>query len=172
MEYSPCKTEKTIVDYLSSENEMKFVGWSETIKYDNGYKKLFSTEVVKFIQNRVMEILTKAYPDNRPIMPTEHVVLNAISTIYKDSRPGIGDIFTRYTIIQNQPRCDPKTIIFRTINTIARHIMNEYDMLLFNKSLTKWTTVLGDFNKDGLRSHAPIKLRERRTQQMMFNMNY
>ena len=33
-----------------------------------------------------------------------------------------------------------------------------------NKKLTIWTTVFGDFNSHGLRSHAPIKLRERKPQ--------
>jgi hypothetical protein len=41
-----------------------------------------------------------------------------------------------------------------------------------NKKLTIWTTVLGDFNEHGLRSYAPIKIRENNINKVRFNMNY
>lgn len=172
MEYASCNYEPTINEYVQSENDLRHVGWTQTILKNNGYKMLYSQGTVEFIQKRVMEILSKKFPNYRPIMPTQNVVVNALSTIYNDSRPGIGDMYTRFHIVQNKPRCDPKTIIFRTINTLAKQIMNEYEIIENNKKLTKWTTLLGDFNEHGLLSHSKIKLKERRPQTMMFNMNY
>jgi len=52
------------------------------------------------------------------------------------------------------------------------NIKNQMEMEQANKKLTVWTTLLGDFNKEGLRAHAPIKLRRRHPQYMAFNMNY
>ena len=45
-------------------------------------------------------------------------------------------------------------------------------MINANKQLSKWTTILGDFNKYGLRGHSQIKVNNKRPQSMMFNMNY
>ena len=45
-------------------------------------------------------------------------------------------------------------------------------MIEANKKLTIWNTVYGDFNKEGLRGHSQIKIREKHPQYMAFNMNY
>ena len=63
-------------------------------------------------------------------------------------------------------------MINQTVNIIVSAIKDEIEITEQNKKLTAWTTVLGDFNEQGLRSHAPIKLRERHPQYMAFNMNY
>jgi len=63
-------------------------------------------------------------------------------------------------------------VINKSINTITDYIKNEYEMIENNKKLTIWTTVLGDFNNHGLRAHAPIRVKEKKTQSMAFNMNY
>jgi hypothetical protein len=73
---------------------------------------------------------------------------------------------------QAQARCDMRSIINQTINIITSQIRNEMEMAQNNKKLTVWTTLLGDFNKEGLRSHAPIKIRRKHPQYMAFNMNY
>jgi len=41
-----------------------------------------------------------------------------------------------------------------------------------NKKLSIWNSVYGEFNEKGLRAHPPIKIRKKRPQRMMFNMNY
>ena len=40
------------------------------------------------------------------------------------------------------------------------------------KNMDIWSQLYGDFNKQGLRAHPKIKLREKHPQYMMFNMNY
>ena len=50
--------------------------------------------------------------------------------------------------------------------------LNEYEIEENNKKLTIWSTLYGDFNREGLRAHPPIKIRNRRIDQMSINMNY
>jgi len=58
------------------------------------------------------------------------------------------------------------------MNIIISQIKNQTEMEEQNKKLTVWSTLLGDFNKEGLRSHPPIKIRRNHPQYMAFNMNY
>ena len=69
-------------------------------------------------------------------------------------------------------RNDAETIIDRTITLIFDYYRNEIGMEENNKQLTVWTTILGDFNKHGLRQTPPIKTQKRRPDPFLFNMNY
>ena len=60
----------------------------------------------------------------------------------------------------------------QVINIITSDVKNNLGMDQCNSKLTIWTTVLGDFNDAGLRSHPPIKLKERRPTTMLFHMRY
>ena len=151
---------------------MRFVGWGKTLETYPGYSLLFSDQTVKMIQKRVMEIIQQSKVVDRPVIVGKEVIYNTMSDVSEMAPANVGDMYTMFNIPQEHPRCDPKTIIKRTINIISNYIINEYSIINANKKLSVWTTVLGGFNKHGLRSHPPIKLKERRTRPMMFNMNY
>lgn len=151
---------------------MRFVGWGKTLETYPSYSLLFSDATVEKIQKRVMEIIKESKVVDRPVIVSEETIYNVMSEVSEMAPANVGDMYLQYNIPQQHPRCDPQTIIKRTINIIASYIINEYGIINANKKLSVWTTVLGGFNKHGLRSHPPIKLKERRTQPMMFNMNY
>ncbi len=65
-----------------------------------------------------------------------------------------------------------KDIVYRTIEIIYSTLKNEMEMETYNAGLSVWNTSYGEFNSQGLRQHAPIKLRLNRPTAMLFNMNY
>jgi len=162
---------------IQDENSIRFVGWDQTI---NGpcsemYKRLFSQETINIISSKVTELLWGLNLTNRPIKVTDRVISHVLSSVYQNPKSKIGDIYTRYIIQQsgtNDPGSSDQTVIDETINIIVDHIRNEYETIKNNESLTIWNSVYGDFNSQGLRQHPPIKVREKRPQPMMFNMNY
>ena len=65
-----------------------------------------------------------------------------------------------------------QNMIDQVIEVITSDVSNNLEMEENNRKLSIWTTVYGDFNQSGLRQHAPIKIRKKRPQPLMFNMNY
>ena len=63
-------------------------------------------------------------------------------------------------------------IVDQVISLLVRNIRNDLEMQANNSKLTIWTTLLGDFNEHGLRQHAPIKIRNKRPDPMLFHMRY
>jgi hypothetical protein len=149
------------------------VGWEETSAGNFGIDILFSDSMIESISNVITRNLQGVDPQNRPIIVSKENIIGVLSNVYRfGTRQNIGDIYSRFIIPQEQTRCDLRTIINQTINIIVSNIKNEIEMTENNKKLTVWTTLLGDFNKEGLRSHAPIKIRRKHPQYMAFNMNY
>ena len=100
-------------------------------------------------------------------------IASVISNIFQNvNRTQIGDIYTVFTIPQETPRNDVHTINEQTVQAIVSMLRNQFEIEENNKKLTVWNTMYGDFNKEGLRSHPPIKLRNRHPQYMAFNMKY
>ena len=83
-----------------------------------------------------------------------------------------GDIFTRLNIPNhNEDMC--QKMVYRTITVIVDNVRNTLEMENINGKLSIWTTVLGDFNEKGLRSHAPLNAEIDNTRRLFqFNMNY
>jgi hypothetical protein len=125
------------------------------------------------ISKAITKLLEGVDPQNRPIIVSNENIASVMSNVYRfGTRTNIGDIYSRFIIPQEQARNDMRTIVNQTINIIVSNIKNQTGMEEANKKLTVWTTLLGDFNKEGLRAHAPIKLRRKHPQYMAFNMNY
>ena len=95
-----------------------------------------------------------------------------MSSVYENFRPETSDIYSRYNIQQSGSSDYLTRMNDEVINIITSDVKNNLGMDQCNSKLTIWTTVLGDFNEAGLRSHPPIKLKERRPSTMLFNMNY
>ena len=157
---------------MHSHHYNKAVGWEGTIQHDANYQYLWSPERLTTIQRKITELLQGVEPSGRPILVPVETIGNVLYQCYNTNRPATGDIFSKYIITPDQQRNDATQIINRTINIIVTQIRNEYEMNCTNKNLTVWNTVLGDFNKEGLRAHPPIKIRKRRSERMQFHMNY
>jgi len=150
-----------------------YVGWENTANGDCGIDTLYNKATIDSISRAITEALEGVDKNRRHIVVPEETIVGVLSNMYRNAtRPNIGDIYTRYVIPQNELRCDDRSIINQTINVIVRTIRDEIETTENNQKLSVWTTVLGDFNKEGLRSHAPIKIRRKHPQYMAFNMNY
>ena len=168
MEYGePICTKSNICD----DNFIKYVGYTQD---DNPcIKQYFSKETVNTISKKITELLMGVDPLNRPIIVNDKNICNVMSSVYSSFRPQTGDIYTRYIIPSGQgPQNYVTDMIDQVIEIIVSDIKISLEMEQYNKTLTKWTTVLGDFNKHGLRQHAPIKVQNKRPAPFQFNMMY
>jgi hypothetical protein len=151
-------------------NFMKYVGWKGGNKC---IKKYFSKETVDLISRKITELTLGVDSQNRPIKVPDKNISLIMSSVYDSFKPPTGDIYSRYIIPSGMsPESYIQQMINQTIQIITSQITTTLKTEEYNKSLTIWTTVLGDFNEKGLRSHAPIKIRRKRPNPMQFNMNY
>ena len=134
---------------------------------------LFKPETIRQISNKLTYLLRGVDPDGKKIIVTDDVIYNTLSGVFANYRPVVGDIYSRFQIMNNElERNDVQDMINQTIQIIYVYLRNEIAMEENNKKLTIWTTIYGDFNKHGLRQTPPIKVRRRRPDPMLFNMNY
>jgi NAD-dependent SIR2 family protein deacetylase len=160
-------------DTYAEQNYMAHVGWSNTSDDDKGLQLLLSVENIENLSRVITQQLSNIDPLHRRIGVTNEEIASVLSSIYRNgTRSNIGDIYSRYIIPQSEPRCDLRTICNQTIQVIVSTIRDEIETIEKNKKLTVWNTLYGDFNKQGLRAHAPIKIRRKHPQYMAFNMKY
>ncbi len=154
------------------ENQFKYVGWDTQASWNTFIQKLFSKQTIKTIQEKTSEYLEGLDLKGRRIVPSERVVENALFGVFENNRPNTGDIYGKYTVVNDNSRDDYSYIVDQTISLLVRGIRNELEMAQNNSKLTIWTTLLGDFNEHGLRQYAPIKVRNKRPDPMLFHMRY
>jgi predicted mannosyl-3-phosphoglycerate phosphatase (HAD superfamily) len=92
--------------------------------------------------------------------------------MYGTYRPQLGNMYTMLTIPPAEPRDDMQTLRDMVVEVVFNTIKTEYEIEENNRGLTVWTTVLGDFNKHGLRQYSTIKINEKNINKVRFNMNY
>ena len=63
-------------------------------------------------------------------------------------------------------------MIDQVIEIIVSDVKTNYETELNNSKLSAWTTVLGDYNDNQLRSYPPIKVLNKHPQYMAFFENY
>ena len=153
---------------IADDNFLRYVGYSENNECIRSY---FSQNTVNLISKKVTELLDGVIM-NKKIVVTDRVITHVMSQIQNSYRPETGDIYSRYNIPQNSTTNYVKDMIDRTIEFIVSQISTEYGMIENNSKLNIWDTILGDFNKQGLRSHSILKTKERHPDYMQFNMNY
>ena len=113
------------------------------------------------------------HPENRPIIVPDSTIYNIMDSIYQGYRPPTGDIYGRYNIPSGTTtESYVQNMIDQVIEVIVSDVRNNYETIENNSKLSIWTTVLGEFNDNGLRSYPPIKTRLRRPAPLQFNMNY
>ena len=159
-------------------NSLRHVGWHRT---DNEFTKtLFSKRNIDLISRKVTELTMGVDPDNRPITVPDENICWVLDSVYTGYTPVIGGIYTKdimpltgnYQGTGLLPDDYIRDMIDQTIEGIVSQVRNLFGTIQNNAKLTVWTTVLGDFNEHGLRSHSQIKVRNRKPQAMAFNMNY
>ncbi len=150
-----------------------YVGWENTSNQSLPLEYLYSIENLSQLQTIIKESLQGVHPEGKNIIVPLETIASVISNIFQNvNRTQIGDIYTVFTIPQETPRNDVHTINEQTVQAIVSMLRNQFEIEENNKKLTVWNTMYGDFNKEGLRSHPPIKLRNRHPQYMAFNMKY
>jgi hypothetical protein len=153
---------------ICNDQFIKHVGYIDNICIQN----LYSKGNINKISCKITELLMGVNKDNRPIIVPDKTICSVMSAVYENFTPETGDIYSRYNIPKAQETDYIQRIIDEVINIITTDVKVNLGMEEYNKNLSIWTTVLGDFNLHNLRSHSKIKLRERRPQPMAFQMNY
>lgn len=154
-------------------NYTKYVGYEGTSQGDVPYEYLWSEQNLLRIQQKITTLLQGLDKDGRPIIVPFNIIGNVMSQVQETHRPQVGNIYSRYILPDSaEQRNDIRDIVDRTIEIVVTQIRNEYEMIEQNKKLTAWNSLLGDFNTQGLRAHAPIKLRKKRPSVFQFHMRY
>lgn len=151
---------------------MKYPGWNTTANTPE-FQFLYSPERLLVVQQKISQLLQGLRDDGRPIIVPLETIGSVIYQCYESQKHQVGDIYTVYQIPQTAPyRDDVRDIIDRAINIIVSQIRNEEETAQNNRKLTVWNTLYGEFNKQGLRAHAPIKVRRRGPMRFQFHMQY
>ena len=143
-----------------------YIGWQS----NDNYNFLFNPSRLLIYQQKITELLEGV--TTRPIIVPIDTIVSVLETCYRSHRPTTGDIYSRYIVGQASDEDDVTKIVNRTINIIVSQIRNEFEMASNNKKLTIWNTLYGDFNKVGLRAHAPLKTRKGGPQRGQIHMRY
>lgn len=152
---------------MINQQKIAHPGYSDT---NVGITALFSEDTVLFIYRKVTELLREFYSGGI-IVPIDRII-DILNAVYEAYRPSTGDIYSRYNIPSNEYYNYVDEIINQTIQIIVTQVKDNLGTDQLNGTLTKWTTLLGDFNEKGLRSHSPIKINKRKPQSLLINMVY
>ena len=153
-----------------NDNFTKHVGYNY-----NGYKGVidfFNKKTTTLISKKVTQLLVGVDEFNRRIIVPDHIIENVMSDVYDSFRPQTGSIYSRYTVSSEYTPNEYQTLVNQVIEIIVSDVKNNIEIEQNNKKLSTWTTVLGDFNDHGLRSHDVIKTNNKHPQRGLFNMNY
>lgn len=158
--------------YEETIDSNQYVGWETQTSWNTFLMKLFSKQTVKTIQQKTSEYLMGVDEQGRKIVPSERIIESALLGVFNNYRPNTGDIYGKYTVVNDNSRDDYSYIVDQVISLLVRNIRNDLEMQHNNSKLTIWTTLLGDFNEHGLRQYPPIKVRNKRPDPMLFHMRY
>ena len=159
---------------IANDNYNRYVGWPEAGAGNPGLTWLFSNENLNNMSRKITQLTQGVDPEGRNIIVPNDKIAAVLSNLLVNYRPTNigGDMYTRYQIPTGVSRCDPQFYVNAALNIITKYIGNDIGMTECNKRLSIWDSILGDFNRNGLRAHPEIKIRNRHPQYMMFNMNY
>lgn len=152
-----------------NDNFIRYVGY---LPIDEAKAYLFSEENINKISKKITELTIGVLPNNRPIIVPNTTIGSVMSNIFDTDNIPTGDIYGRANIPGGRPADLNQYIEDQTIEAIVSDIVINLGMMAQNAKLTKWTTVLGDFNNNGLRGHSVIKIKNRRPNPMEFHMHY
>jgi hypothetical protein len=153
-------------------NRIRHVGYYK--QETDAIKQYYSQENIDYLSTKISDLLEGVDPKSRRIIIPDNVICNVMSQVEEMYTPHIGDIFTRYNI-PTQDLSSNSTISnynSRVIEIIVSDVRTSTAIEENNKKLTIWSSLYGDFNKQGLRQHAPIKLQQKRPTPFQFHMRY
>lgn len=154
-------------------NYMRYIGYQDINCYkdkDSVENFLFSDENINKMSIKITDNLKGVSKHNKSIKVPDKTIRNVLSQVFTTYSPEIGDMYSRDMMYKDNNYTN--SIIDKVIDTITSQVSYDIGMINCNNKLTKWTTVLGDFNRHNLQSHSKIKLRENKPPSMLFNMNY
>lgn len=168
---------KETCNELCNDQYIKHVGFSDKICSSecaaSCVHKLFSRDNINAISCKITELLQGVNKDNRKIIVPDKTICSVMSAVYNTFRPETSDIYSRYNIPNRGSTSYTQRMIDEVINIIVSDVKVNLGMDECNSKLDIWEgLVLGDFNKNGLRAHSQIKLRERKPPGMLFFSNY
>lgn len=171
MGYATLSTSNEKMERQINTGYIQHVGFDNTALSPN-LQQLFDPKRIIQLQEKITQLLEGVSKDGRPIIVPVETIGSVLYQCYQSNSPLVGDIYTRYIIDQDYERNDVRTITDRAVNIIVSYIRDQYEMIENNKKLTVWNALLGDFNNQGLRAHAPIKIRKGGPDRFQFNMRY
>jgi hypothetical protein len=136
------------------------------------YDLFMSKNTVRLISEKVSQLLQGVDPHGRKIVIPDDIIGNVMDQVYISYQPNVGSIYSRYQVPSGTSDNMAQNMINQTIEIIYNDVKNEADMIKHNQSLNVWDSVLGDFNKNGLRQYSKIYVREKRPDPMQFHMRY
>ena len=150
--------------YIDYFQQTQFVGSNSE---DNMYiHEFFSQNVVNFISNKCTQLLDGVDEKGREIIVPDKRIFEVMNTVYSSYNypMGFDATISKEKYIQN--------MIGDTIARIVYDVKNTLQYEQCTNKYTIWTSVYGDFNKEKLRQHAPIKILKNRPNSFQFNMTY
>jgi len=150
--------------YIDYFQQTQFVGSNSE---DNMYiHEFFSQNVVNFISNKCTQLLDGVDEKGREIIVPDKRIFEVMNTVYSSYNypMGFDATISKEKYIQN--------MIGDTIARIVYDVKNTLQYEQCTNKYTIWTSVYGDFNKEKLRQHAPIKILKNRPNSFQFNMKY
>lgn len=150
--------------YYKYDQHLKYSGYSD--EFNSHVRDFFSQNSIDAISTRVTSLLKNVDNRGREIVVPDKRIFEVMNSVYSSYSPptGFDQFMTKDDYVLNMIGQAVARIVYDVKNTV------EYEQCMEKKSI--WTTVLGDFNSDNLRGHAPIKLRNKRPNSFEFNMKY
>lgn len=154
----------------SNTQYIKYVGYDDS--FMPTVRSLFSESTVRFIQKMVFDMSKAYFPQG--VLVKCYIIASVLDTVFNNFRPPTADIYSRFVIpVDDVANNDYiSNIISQTARIVLDDVVNSLGMERTNQNLDIWTTVLGDFNKHGLRSHDQIKTLENKPPSGLFFENY
>lgn len=159
--------------YISSSLDQSYVGFDQTYRGNPLVEALFSPSNLECLRQIIREGCHGADSQGREVMVTDRTITSCISNVLQNGRRiNIGDIHSRFIVSHDYDRNDFWDINRQVSVLLIQMIRDEFETIANNQRLSIWDSVYGDFNRHQLRAYAPLKIRRKYPQHMMFNMNY
>lgn len=133
-------------------NNMRYATWDRDAPI---VRMFFNQQTVDIISRQVTQNLEGVLETGQPVLVLDQVIINVMDNIFQHSiskpRP--------FSVCLEDECTD---MITQVIELITSDVRNQIEIDQANAKLTKWTTLLGDFNAHGLRSHSKICERRER----------
>jgi|TARA_Y100000389_G_scaffold189166_1_gene212601 hypothetical protein len=144
-------------DEIHNYKNMAHVGYEKASgQYTNpGVENLFNDSTGQYISAQITSRLGTELMGGRPIVVPMRTIWGILSALYQNYTGHPGGIHGRYTIPNNNLNVF-QSLVNETITVIVENVRTSLEIDQINGSLSKWDTILGDFNDKGLRSHPPL----------------